>query len=180
MFGRTAVAAVAVSGLVALFGCGGGGDDYYNQVRGASGGGATLDIAGTYSVVPDSFGFNTLTIRQSGNDLTASDNGGGTWSGTLSNVVTEETSGVGGATIMTWRGDVNLTGTNAVGDDLSLTGVVEITPGPSMTTSLFQITAEYRNVSIGLTGQLVLARVSATPGGMAGAGGGDSSGSENK
>lgn len=180
MVGRTTVVAVAVSGLVALFGCGGGGDDYYSQVRGASSGAATLDIAGSYSVAPDDFGFNMLTIQQSGNDLTASDNGGGSWSGTLSNIVTDETSGIGGALIMTWRGDVNLTGTNAVDDDLSLRGVVEITPGPSMTTSLFQITAQYENVSIGLTGQLVLSRVSATPGGIPGGGGGDGSGNENK
>ena len=177
MLAKRAVVAALVSGLAALFGCGDGGVDYYNQQRGADGGPAALDIAGSYLVTPDAFGFNTFTIYQSGNTLTALDNGGGTWTGTLSNVMTEERTGAGGTMIIAWRGDVTLTGKNAVGDDLSLSGVVEITFSPAG--NIVQITTEYQNVSIGLTGQLLLTQTSALPGGAPGTGG-DASGRENQ
>ena len=178
MFGR--ISTLAALGLIlsVLSGCGNG-DNYFSGQRGKAGGSASLDIAGTYAVVPDTFGFNMLTIFQNGNSLTAEDNGGGTWSGTLSNVTTEEKSGPGGTTLFTWRGDVNLTGKNTVGDDLSLTGTVEISV--SGIGNVIIITADYQNLSIGLTGQLVLTQVSATPGGFPGAAGGTgSSGALNK
>jgi hypothetical protein len=101
--------------------------------------------------------------------LTAVDGSGGSWSGTLSNVILEETSGAGGTTLITWRGDVNLTGKNVVGDNLSLTGVVEITLTQGV--NLVEIVAEYQNLSIGLTGQLVLTQTSAMPGGALPGGG---------
>jgi hypothetical protein len=185
MFARIVAVAVSSLGLLALFGCGGGGGDFYGEQKGTGGGGggAGLDIAGTYQVVPDTFGFNTFTITQSGNTLSAFDNGGGSWSGTLSNITIEETTGANGGLLITWRADVNMTGRNAVGDDLTLSGVVEITPSGQVNLTI--ITAEYQNVSIGLTGQLVMTQVSAVPGAAqdpagGGATGGGSSGRENK
>jgi len=180
MVARTAAVAALVSGLLVLFGCGGG-DDYYGQQSGAGGGSGSLDIAGSYQVTPDTFGFNTFTIYQSGSNLSALDNGGGSWSGTLSNITIEEGTGTGGAALITWRADVNLSGKNAVNDDLTLSGVVEITPSGAVNVTL--ITAEYQNVSIGLTGQLLLTQVSAVPGGGLEPGGGASgagSGAGNK
>ena len=165
--------------LLLLFGCGDGGDNYFAGQKGTTGDSAGLDIAGTYSAVPETFGFSYLTIYQSGNSLTASDNGGGTWSGTLANVTKEERSGPGGTTIFVWRGDVALSGQNTVNDNLSLIGPVEITV--STTQNVVIITAEYENISIGLSGQVVLTQVTAVPGGVPGAaGGGGSSGAENK
>lgn len=178
MIARTIAVIVLFSGVLILFGCGGGGDDFYAQQKGAggAGGGASLDIAGTYLVVPDVFGFNTFTITQSGNSLTAFDNGGGSWSGTLSNIIIEETTGANGGLVITWRADINMTGKNAVGDDLSLSGVVEITPSGQV--NITEIVAEYQNLSIGLTGQLIMTQVSAIPG--ADPGGGTTGGGSGK
>ena len=163
MIARTTAVIALVSGVLVLFGCGDGGDDFYAQQKGAGGGGgASLDIAGTYSVDPDVFGFNTFTITQSGNSLTAFDNGGGSWSGTLSNVLTEETTGASGGLIITWRADVNMTGKNTVGDNVSLVGAVEITPSGQVNVTI--ITATYENVDIGLTGQVIMTLVSPIPG----------------
>jgi len=171
MVARTAAVAAVVSALVSLLGCGDGDGDYYGQQRGGGGGPGSLDIAGTYQVTPDTF-FNVFTIIQSGNNLTAVDDGGGSWSGTLTNVITEETTGPGGSTLFTWRADVQLTG-KRFDFDVSLTGVVEITPTP--TANVVLITARYEN-SLGQTGDLLLTQVSAVPGGnqqpTAGAGGG--------
>jgi hypothetical protein len=180
MVARTASTALLASFLLLMVGCGGGGNDFFSQQNGAGGGAGSLDIAGTYSAVPDTFGFNMLTIYQNGNNLSATDNGGGTWAGNLSNIIIEEASGPGGTTVMTWRADVNLNGKNAVGDTLALRGAVEITTSASGNVVL--ITADYENTSIGLTGQLLLTRISAMPGGATGAGGGSggSSGAGNK
>lgn len=161
MVARTAVVVALVSALLVLFGCGGGGEDYYSQQGGPTAGVATLDIAGTYQATPPTF-FNTLSISQSGNNLTASDSSDGSWEGTLSNITRIETAGPGGTTVFSWRGDITLSGKNAVGDALSLTGQLEITS--SAAGNLITITAEYENTSIGLSGQLVLTQVSTTPG----------------
>jgi hypothetical protein len=176
MAGRITTLVVLGLMLLILWGCDGG-DNYFGSHTGEATGPTSLDIAGSYSVVPDTFGFNSLSIYQNGNSLTAQDNGGGTWSGTLTNVTTEEKSGTGGTVVFTWRGDVTLAGKNTVGDDLSLIGPVEITTG---TTNTVIITADYENVSIGLTGQLVLTRVSATPGAGSGTTSTDGSGNYNK
>lgn len=179
MFTRLFPVGVLSVALLLLFGCGGDGDNYFAGQKGTTGGSAGLDIAGTYSAAPETFGFNLFTIYQSGNSLTASDNGGGTWSGTLSNIIKEERSGPGGTTVFVWRGDVALSGQNTVNDSLSLNGPVEITV--TATQNVVIITAEYENVSIGLNGQVVLTQVTAVPGGVPGAeGGGGSSGAENK
>lgn len=171
--------AVLSAMLLVLFGCNDGGDNFFAGQNGGGGGSASLDIAGTYSAVPDTFGFNLFTIYQSGNSLTAADNGGGTWSGTLANAIREERSGTGGTTVFVWRGDVTLNGQNTVNDNLSLVGSVEITV--TVTQNVVIITADYENVSIGLTGQVVLTRVTAVPGGVPGApGGGGSSGRPNQ
>jgi hypothetical protein len=155
--------AVLSAMLLVLFGCNEGGDNSFGGQN-----------SGTYSAVPDTFGFNLFTIYQSGNSLTASDNGGGTWSGTLANAIREERSGTGGTTVFVWRGDVTLNGQNTVNDNLSLVGSVEITV--TLTQNVVIITAGYENVSIGLTGQVVLTRVTAVPGGVPGAAGGTGSG----
>jgi hypothetical protein len=171
--------AVLSAMLLLLFGCNDSGDNFFAGQNGGAGGSASLDIAGTYSAVPEKFGFNLFTIYQSGSSLTASDNGGGTWSGTLANVIREERSGTGGTTVFVWRGDVTLNGQNTVNDKLSLVGSVEITV--TLTQNVVIITASYENVSIGLTGQVVLTQVTAVPGGVAGAaGGGGSSGAWNQ
>jgi len=120
---------------------------------------ATLRMTGTYSVSPTSYGFNMLDINQNGGILTATDNVGGSWSGTLNNVTTEEGSGPEGTTLFIWRGDVTLTSENAAGDSLSLTGVVEISTSASGTAGVMRV--DYHNVTLGLTGQLVLTQVSA-------------------
>ncbi len=175
MISRTTATIALISGLTILSGCGGGGDDWFAQQNAAAGGGgSSLDIAGTYSVVPDTFGFNTLTIAQSGNSLTAFDNGGGTWSGNLSNIIIEETAGADGGLVIFWRGDVSLNGKNAVGDDLSLAGVVDITPSGQV--NVTTITAEYQNTDIGLTGQLIMTQTSTIPGGGQQPGGGTTDG----
>jgi hypothetical protein len=184
MIARTIAVIALFSGVLILFGCGGGGDDFYAQQKGAggAGGGTSLDIAGTYSVVPDVFGFNTFTITQSGNSLAAFDNGGGSWSGTLSNILIEETTGANGGLVITWRADINMTGKNTVGDNVSLAGVVEITPSGQVNVTI--ITAEYENVDIGLTGQVIMTQVSSMPGGAqepgSGGTGGGGSGEYNK
>jgi hypothetical protein len=180
MVARTVLVAVLGVSLTLLLGCGGGGNDYFSGQKGQAGASAGLDIAGTYQAAPDTFGFNMMTIYQSGNSLSAIDNGGGSWSGTLGNASTEETTGAGGYTVFTWRGDVNLTGKNGIGDNVSLTGVVEI--AVSATGNLVVITAQYQNASIGRKGQIVLMQLTATPGGVPGAPGGSdgSNGGENK
>jgi len=180
MFARTVAVVVLGTSLLLLFGCGGGGDDFFSGQKGQAGAAAGLDIAGTYSAVPDTFGFNMMTIYQSGNSLTAVDNGGGSWSGTLSNASTEEVTAAGGYTQLVWRANVNLTGKNAVGDNLTLTGAVEIVT--SVTQNLVVITAQYENTSIGRRGQVVLTQITAMPGGVPGApgGSGGSSGRGNK
>ena len=83
---RMSMVAAAAALILVLTGCGDGGDDFFSGQTGAAGGGASLDIAGTYLVTPDVFGFNMMTIFQNGSGLTAQDNGGGSWSGRLSNV----------------------------------------------------------------------------------------------
>ena len=173
MFTRFFPVGVLSVALLFLFGCGDGGDNYFAGQKGTTGGAAGLDIAGTYSAVPETFGFNLFTIYQSGNSLTASDNGGGTWSGTLANVIKEERSGPGGTTVFVWRGDVSLNGQNVVNDNLSLVGSVEIMV--TTTQNVVTITANYENVSIGLRGQIVLTQVTAVPGGVPGAEGGSGS-----
>jgi len=178
MFARVALVVMLISGLLVLSGCGGDGQDYYKQQRGSASGASTLDIAGNYTVTPDTFGFNMLTIYQSGNDLTAEDNGGGSWSGNLSGIVMQESTAAGGAYQVGWQGDISLTGKNAVGDDLTLTGVVQVIG--SVSGNIIQITARYENRSIGLTGQLMLTRAYGVAGGVPGTPGGDGSGRENK
>jgi len=120
---------------------------------------ASLRMTGTYSVTPANYGFNMLDIHQNGDSLTATDNVGGSWSGTLSNVTSEEGTGPEGTTLIIWRGDVSLTSKNTAGDDLSLTGVVEISTSASGTSGV--MTVDYRNLSLGLRGQLLLTQVSA-------------------
>jgi len=120
---------------------------------------ASLGMSGTYSVTPQSYGFNMLDIRQNGSSLTVTDNVGGSWSGTLSNVTIEQKTGPGGTALFVWRGDISLTSKNTAGDTLSLTGVVVFSTSASGTAGA--ITADYENLSLGSTGELLLTQVSA-------------------
>ncbi len=120
-----------------------------------------LDISGTYTVIPETFGFTAFTIHQNGTFLTATDHGGGTWSGTISNITCVETSSPGGETLITWWADLKFTGKSAVDDDLSLTGTVELSV--SAASNVCIITADYQNLSTGRIGKMVLTQVSAAP-----------------
>jgi hypothetical protein len=118
---------------------------------------AGLSVSGSYSVSPANSGFDVFDVRQNGSALSATDNGGGSWSGTLTKIVIEQGTGPDSTTLFILRGDVDLTGKNTAGDSLSLKGSVEFSR--CATRTLGTIRADYRNATLGLTAELVLNQV---------------------